>query len=194
MADPSAKRARLQRFRDMLPYISQSALSAVLAVAEQDGLPPSASRATIARARNDGCQIATPYGLIHQTMTVGESVFEVQNPFAMLYHVARTSHYFADVIATAAHRNPSSVDQPWELILYADEITPGNAMAYFIGRKFWGSYWSVVQFGSAALADEDRHGGNHVFRSVLKHCGALPTSRHVDPLIAFLISDIVCNV
>lgn len=178
MADPSAKRARLQGLRDMLPYISQSALGAVLAVAEREGLPPAASRSTIARARNDRCQTATPYGLIHQTLTVGGFEFEVQNPFAILHHVAKTSHYFADVISSAAHRKPSSVEEPWELILYADEITPGNAMAYKIERKFWGFYWSVAQFGSAALADEDMHCEIKPYVSlsgcylVLKHCGA----------------------
>lgn len=157
MADPSAKRARLQRLRDKLPYISQSALGAVLAVAEQEGLPPAASRFAIARARNDCCQTATPYGRIHQTLSVGCLEFEVQSPFAMLYHVARTSPYVADVISAATRRKPSTVVDPWHLILYADEITPGNQLAYKSERKFWGFYWSVAQFGSAAIADEDMH-------------------------------------
>ena len=44
---------------------------------------------------------------------------------------------------------------PWSLILYADEILPGNQLAYKNKRKMWGIYWTILNLGSAALSDEE---------------------------------------
>ena len=54
----------------------------------------------------------------------------------------------------ARARRPALLE-PWRLVLYADEILPGNQLVYTSGRKLWGFYWSVLEWGSAALADED---------------------------------------
>jgi hypothetical protein len=107
---------------------------------------------------------------------------EVQNPFAMLYHIANVSPYVAKVISDSAE--PSTAAAPWKLVLYGDEITPGNQLSYKGDRKFWGFYWTVTQFGSAALSDEvHRWSGccqtplnqrsmlKH--QSMLKHCAQL---------------------
>jgi len=160
MASPPEKRLRIQRLRDRLPYLSQSALCEVLKVAETEGLPPAASRRTIGRCRDDVAQLQTPYGPLHRTLSVpsraGAAVeLEVQNPFAMLYHTAAVSPYVAGLILQAAQREPPSAASPWKLFLYGDEITPGNQMSYKGERKFWGFYWTIGQFGSAALSDED---------------------------------------
>ena len=154
MADNPPKRARLQRLRDKLPFISQSALVAVLKVAADEGLPAAVSRSTIARSRDEITTAATPYGNIHHTITIGDQNFEVQNPFAMLYHVAKSSPYVSSVVAAATSVRQPTLPSPYHLILYADEITPGNQLAYKGDRKFWAFYWTIAEFGSARLADE----------------------------------------
>lgn len=159
MAEPNNKRIRLQRLRDRLPYVSQTALAALLQVAATDDLPSSCSRRTIGRARDSCTQVATPYGSLHSHMSLpnasgNTTQFEVQNPFAMLYHVAKSSPCVSDMLIAASSRSPPSVASPWTLVLYGDEILPGNQLSYRGDRKFWGFYWTIAQLGSAALSDE----------------------------------------
>ena len=47
------------------------------------------------------------------------------------------------------------VDAPWRIIVYFDEVLPGNIMNHKGAREMWACYWSFVNFGSAALAHED---------------------------------------
>ena len=161
MADRPGKIAKLQSLRSRLPYVSQSALSAILQLAAQEELPGSCSRKDVRRARDDTVKELTPYGSLHQTITLpasgGATVdIEVQHPFAMLWYSCARSKCFSDLIARTLASNPSTVDAPWQLVLYADEILPGNQLAYKNARKMWGIYWTILTLGSAVLSDEDQ--------------------------------------
>ena len=87
MAGRAEKRARLLDFRSRLPYCSHSALSTLLRIAEAGELPGRASRREIAAARDTVSTVATPYGALHQEVTLkgtdGDEVkLEVQAPLA----------------------------------------------------------------------------------------------------------------
>ena len=159
MADERPRKlARLQRLRNSLPHVSQTALAAIFKAARDEPLPD-ASRRTIARARDEFVREATPYGTLHQYMNLaaekGEPVkLEYQHPAAMLHHVCGTSAKYSALVEAAAAAMPPTVVQPWNLILYADEMLPGNQLAYTSARKVWGWYWSISELGSAALSDE----------------------------------------
>ena len=160
MADRPAKLAKLQSLRSRLPYISQTALSSLLRVAAHEPLPIGSSRSDIRAARDTAVQHLTPYGPVHQHIEVtGKSdtpvKLEVQHPFAMLHKVCSVSNCMSNLVARVAEANPPSVASPWKLILYTDEVLPGNQLAYRNARKMWAIYWSILEFGSA-LADEDR--------------------------------------
>ena len=43
---------------------------------------------------------------------------------------------------------------PWNLVFYADEITPGSALSADNLRKIQAVYLSFLEFGAAALAKE----------------------------------------
>jgi hypothetical protein len=43
------------------------------------------------------------------------------------------------------HMVPSSFDQPWSIVLYLDEITPGNISAPMNSRKFVAFYWTFKE-------------------------------------------------
>ena len=45
---------------------------------------------------------------------------------------------------------PPSLEQPWTIILYSDEITPGNALAADNKRKVWGVYRALLSISSHA--------------------------------------------
>ena len=159
MADKAAKRARILDLRSRLPYCCQSALSALLRVAEQEGLPAAAQRWHIAAARDSVADTDTPYGKLHQQIAVpttegGELKLEVQAPFPCLWHACNASKQFSAMLQRRHAARPSSLAEPWRLILYCDEVVPGNQLAYKSERKFWAFYWTILDFGSAVVADE----------------------------------------
>ncbi len=47
---------------------------------------------------------------------------------------------------------PCTIEQPWNIILYPDEVSPGNAHAPLNNRKFQAVYWSFLELGPAALS------------------------------------------
>ena len=155
MAAPPAKLARLQSLRSRLPYVSQSALSQILQLAEQEQLPEECSRNDVRKARNAVVEERTPYGTLHQTITVDGNPLEVQHPFAMLWHSCASSASVSGLISRAFAASPCTLSMPWSLILYADEILPGNQLAYKNKRKMWRIYWTILNLGSAALSDEE---------------------------------------
>ena len=154
MADRPAKLARVLDLRTRLPYCSQTALAALLKAAGEEELPSTVDRQTVARARDDAINFITPYGPIHRTIDVSGFNVEIQDPFSTLYQACAISEDLSELVKRVHARKPSSIAAPWRLLLYWDEITPGNQLAYKSSKKFWAFYWSILEFGSAALADE----------------------------------------
>lgn len=165
MAERPSKLARIQRLRDRLPHVSQSALASILAIAANEELP-TGSRKDIREGRNAAAQEGTPYGPLHQELQLkaldGTCLHkELQHPAAMLFRVCETSEAFRHLVAKAALVSPPSLANPWRIVLYMDEVLPGNQLAYSHERKMWAVYWSVLEFGSAALSDEDLQKPRH---------------------------------
>ena len=162
MAEPPvAKRARAHALRASLPYISQRALADILA-ASRDGPLPVVSRTQLQLSRDEAAMIMTPYGPLHQTIKVPHEtpgvaplIVEIQHPFAMFYHSCRVSKSLSDLVRRVAIAHPPSPLSPWHLILYSDEVTPGNAMAYKNLRRTQAVYWTALEWGCAAIADEE---------------------------------------
>ena len=159
MEGRDAKRARLLDLRTRIPYCSHSALAALLRIAAEEGLPEGANRSDIAAARDSVTSIDTPYGKLHQqinvpTLSGPELKLEVQAPFPCLWHACRASAHFSAMLQRKHAAKPSSLAEPWQMILYCDEVLPGNQLAYRTERKFWAFYWSILDLGSAVLADE----------------------------------------
>jgi hypothetical protein len=50
--------------------------------------------------------------------------------------------------------HPNDIKHPWTIILYNDEITPGNALKHHNQRKVQAYYWSFREFGMEALTSE----------------------------------------
>lgn len=158
--DRPQKLARVQALRDNLPYVSHVALAAVLAEASREPLPTSVGRRQIREARDATTNHPTPYGPVHQVVHLetadGEPfACEMQHPFAMLYHSCARSRALSDLMKSVAARRPSTLASPWQLILYTDEVLPGNQLAYKHERKAWIVYWSILQFGMHVLCDEE---------------------------------------
>ena len=149
--------AKVASLRSRLPYISQSALGALLRIAKSEKLPDVATRDAIRDSRDQHVSLDTPYGKVHQLIDIGGGVStEVQHPLAMLHTVCAQSESFSSLIARTFDKFPCSPARPWQLIIYTDEVAPGNQLAYKHARKTWAWYWSVVQF-EQSLSNEDTH-------------------------------------
>ena len=149
-----AERASLINLRSQVPHVSQSALSAILKIAADQRLPQLMDRKSIRTARDLHVGTQTPYGALHQQITdASGKVFEVQHPFAMLWLACNTS----PAISLLVQRLPdSSPAEPLSIVFYADEVSPGNQLSHHNARKSWAFYWSVYQFGPAAMSSDDR--------------------------------------
>ena len=162
MAFAAAKRARRDErytqtiaLRAQLGFVSSRALSAVLTAAKRESLPDAHRREDIREARDNYVKASTPYGPVHQTVYIDErTTIEIQHPFAMLYKVCQTSQRFSDLMAWAASMSPPSCVSPWGIIMYADEVNPGNQLAYQHSRKSWCVYWTFEQFENFTSDEE----------------------------------------
>ena len=148
--------------------VSQSALAAILEeVANLPELPAARSRPTIKRSRDDALDINTPFGtlLLSQVAplaptTAGgkEELFEFTfvNPLVWMYHLCATCTQYADLVKNMFQTQEPTLHEPWQLICYADEITPGNVLKGGSGnqRKIQAIYWSWKQHGIQQLAHE----------------------------------------
>ena len=93
---------------------------------------------------------------MHQTCKCGSTDIEFQHPHSMLYHCVKTSVGLSKHVQRTAALHPPKPEAPWSVVLYFDEVFPGNALAYKNQRKLWAVYWTFREFGSAALCKEDR--------------------------------------
>ena len=53
---------------------------------------------------------------------------------------------FHQLLASKRNQNPSSTSKPWSLVVYLDELVPGNVLGR-AERKSWAWYASFLQFG-----------------------------------------------
>ena len=165
------KMAKLQSLRSRLPYVSQTALHALLEIAKSEELPSVSSRRVVREARDCLTSQKTSHGLMHKQLHIGGCDLEYQNPFAMLAHMSAESTHLSSLMRRAFAERPCSSTQPWTLVVYLDEILPGNQLAHKNERKMWGVYWSILEWGPAVLSDEAYSTEFHVrVFSVDAHC------------------------
>lgn len=112
------------------------------------------SRRTVKRKRQVDISHATPYGdIIVEKNVAGTKVWMVQ-PVALLYYMSKSclefSKFFKEIIA----RKPCTRECPFKVIVYSDEVTPGNQLRHQNARKIQVCYWSLECFGLNNLSNE----------------------------------------
>lgn len=172
MADTRAsKLRRLDQFRRNVPHVSASALSAVLRECASGNIPIIHSRKDFIAASKQELEERTPYGsLLTTAEAIGKdgeaSNMLTINPLALIYKAYAQGGSFTTLMARALELHPCSPESPWRLVVYADEVTPGNPMAHSNKRKIWVFYFSFLEFGRLLLQDEYAWLCNVVKRSV----------------------------
>jgi hypothetical protein len=195
-------------------YVSKAALAEIIAELKQlDELPTAASRQTLARARTKTVRVHTNYGELFVSMELeldtvkltkymlkkknGGSKFprrlELLSPMAMLSHASTTSQPFNEFLTNIMAANPSSHTHPWSIIIYSDEITPGNVIAHENLRKTQTIYWTFKQFGIACLSCEELWFTLTLIRSALVKCIPGGMSRVMADVTSYFFGAIAGN-
>ena len=151
--DRPTKLAKLNALRRSLPHCSASAFGAILGAISKDGLPEGPlDRNALRAARNQQNLEDTPFGPTLQTIDlvgkdgVAKSI-PIAHPLAALWKAVSDYPSFSTYMRDVLIENPPSLDAPWHLVLYSDEVTPGNPLSTQTKRNsslFIGHSWSWV--------------------------------------------------
>ena len=159
----ASKLRKLESARRKLPFASASACSAWINEIKCDPslLEGPSDRKHFREARDDlVLKQMTPFGPLLQTVQMtkaDESSMDlfVAHPWALLdFCISKCGRLKAFMLKQLSIA-PCTADNPWHLILYSDEVTPGNTHAPLNKRKFQAAYWSFIEFGPAALSHEE---------------------------------------
>jgi len=140
--------------------VTQRGLASTLQDIKKHGLPELDSTKDLREAREMLMNEGTPYGPISVEKEVpitggGRMRIRMASPLALLffafYHCAQFATFFEGRLAKC----PSSEEQPWNLILYCDEVHPGDQLGGKKLRKFHAIYFAFKEFGAPALAHEN---------------------------------------
>lgn len=160
--DRSSKLRKLDGWRRNLPFCSAAALAAVLDSVTKDGVPDLGhDRKNIREARNEmTLKTETPYGCVlqHTAMIMPDDVAKqvpVAHPFAMLYEAVSKCSPFSTFFLDRLRAQMPTRTSPWNVVLYTDEVTPGNPLATLNARKFQAVYWTFLELGAHALMREE---------------------------------------
>ncbi len=94
----------------------------------------------------------TPYGRVVQDMPLATTKlpsWEYCHPMALLVYLASLSTAFFDIMVDAVE---SAANGVLRMILYMDEICPGNPLRHDKGRTLQAVYWSFAEWPAWLLA------------------------------------------
>ena len=146
-----SKARRVMAAKRSLPHTSQSAFASMVHLAKTTDLSDfPISRAGYTGARNSTL-VDTPYGpmvvmrpLVPKPPHAPRQMVAI-NPLAYLHTAFRSGGGFFKLLQSSLRSNPPSVEKPWRLCLYADEVVPGNQLAVRHARKVWVVYFSFLE-------------------------------------------------
>ena len=155
-----AKLRRLDAFRRSVPHVTATALATILTHALL-GVPElGMSRHSLRHARDNTLSEATPYGTLMTSAQLERvdgtfHTLHFVDPFVHLYLAVKKSRGLTNLLVNQLRAKPCTQADPWCLVLYSDEVVPGNQLSAHNMRKVWAMYWSIIELGHAFLADED---------------------------------------
>ena len=143
----ASKLAKLTKLRKSIPQTSKSALEAILQTIKDEGLP----ELTTAKNMREGCKAALgqlngygPLLLEHKLHALdgGIKTVKLVNFLSYVHGAYKAGGGFHTLLkkTMAEHNGPLS------LLVYADEVTPGNVLANVPSRKMWCIYVSMKEF------------------------------------------------
>ena len=151
------KLQKLDELKRKHPFVTQSALSSLVSEFKKEGLPQLSSRKHQSEAKKLASS-GEAYGPLIRKVSLsccdGESIsLEVVNYLTFLALAFQSGGALYEGLCKAFAAG-CSYDQPFKLLLYSDEIVPGNPLGYTLSRKVWVFYASIVELGGSNLQKE----------------------------------------
>ena len=145
---------RGELFRELCKYGPKSNLTHILQNLRQHGLLGEEMvrgnfrkvRGDLQRASKFHADAMTPYGRVIQVMHLGlRSLrkWEYIHPLALLHYLSVLSPAFGDIMLDSV---ASTVDNKLHVVLYFDEITPGNPFRPEKSRALQCIYWACLDW------------------------------------------------
>ena len=145
-----SKRRRLQELVG-IKGVSDAALSAILQEVRREPVEGDASRRvcnTAARAAIRDVEVCVDLPLIKG----GTAKWTFLHPLRLLRKCLDESPQLRSAYKSALLERPNSMASPWGLILYFDELVPGNVLRLDNKRKTMSVYMSFMQLGHERLS------------------------------------------
>ena len=110
--------------------------------------------------RDRVAHLVTPYGCILKPMSsvskTGVMVdLPIACPLASLTYALEESDGLRSLFKQRLALKPSSPEEPWTIVSYCDEVTPGNLLANLNRRRFHSPCLSFIELGTEALSHEE---------------------------------------
>ena len=157
-----AKYQKIEELRRSFPHCTASSLGQIMKACSSLRIPPcDVDRNSLRQARDfQNKKVQTKFGPLLQFVTArtergGELKIPIAHPFALLVTAVEQAKEFSMFLHDLLLEKPSSAENPWHLLLYSDEVTPGNPLATNNKRKFQAIYWSLEEFEQHVLSHEE---------------------------------------
>jgi hypothetical protein len=151
-ANKRAKLSQLLQFKSKLPNHSQAALAAILEEVKKSGAPElhnSNHQKEAWKALLQECHGGAMGSLMQEAELLREdgssTTMFYANFFVYLAAVYHHGRSMFQLIQRQHQSNPSSMEKPWGIIIYCDEVVPGNVLGR-AERKVWCIYCTIAQF------------------------------------------------
>jgi hypothetical protein len=159
MSSSSSRQPKVGSLVGRQKFISLSGLESVLKELKEgydlpidDGM----SRRSLKRARAsaDHVQLIRVVPAQVYEPTEPKNIYCV-DPVALLTYLAREVPSVEELLKKAVQGRPCTPNNKLSLIIYSDEVSPGNQLKHDNKRKMQAVYWSIKEFGPEALGNED---------------------------------------
>ncbi len=148
------KLRKLNELRRRCPHMTASAMSALLHHVEAEGVPELHGRSHVGEASEAELAQHTAYGPLLEDLPCkcndgSEALITVVNVLTLLQALYGQGGAYSDLLELTCARFAVL-----NMIMYYDEIVPGDPLGYANKRKFWVCYISFREFGARILANE----------------------------------------
>ena len=130
-----AKAQKVMLVKRTLPHCSQAAFASMVRLAKNTDLTSFPSTHKAYRKLKADSLADTPFGpMVVSLPLIAKPPYANQelkaiNPLAYLYTAHSTAGGFFDLMQSQVKSRPSPVEKQWRLVLYSDEVVPGNQLA-----------------------------------------------------------------
>ena len=144
--------SRYTLYQDIVQHGTKTGLTNTLQSLQRSGLLPStivrgscrSIRRDLANAQRQHCEVHTPYGTVCKEIElplVAHPRWLIAHPLALLHYLSTLSCAFGKVMADCM-----APGRPLSLVLYMDEITPGNPLRPEKSRTLQAVYWAFLEW------------------------------------------------